>query len=198
VQLPSVIDMKEVGESSLEAALPWDRIQGAPFTAWHDEHPVIALPSLVSEETAREQHDPDYRYLVDEVDALNKVRAEKTLSLNLKVRQEERTQLDKERLERANQRLIAEGQPPVKTVEELDSGEGAAGDGTDGNRGKRATGSAPGSAPGSLPPGKVTPAPDLVLSEAAQVMADILLGNAPNQKVPATTPPQQTAKRLAN
>ena len=50
VQLPSVIDMKEVGESSLEAALPWDRIQSASFNAWHDEHPVIALPSLVSEE----------------------------------------------------------------------------------------------------------------------------------------------------
>ena len=123
MQLPSVIDMKEVGESSLEAALPWDRIQGAPFTAWHDEHPVIALPSLVPEETAREQHDPDYRCLVEDVAALNKVRAEKTLSLNLKVRQNERAQLDKERLDRANQRLLAEGQPAVKSVEELDSGE---------------------------------------------------------------------------
>jgi len=82
VQLPSAIDMTEVGESALEAALPWDRIQPAPFAAWHNEHPVIALPSLVSEETTREQHDPDYRYLVDDVAALNKVRAEKTLSLN--------------------------------------------------------------------------------------------------------------------
>src|SRR5580704_5147206 len=72
VQLPSVIDMKEVGESALEAALPWDRIQSASFNAWHDEHPVIALPSLVNEETVREQRDPDYRYLVDEVSALNK------------------------------------------------------------------------------------------------------------------------------
>src|SRR3984885_2682776 len=131
VQLPSVIDLKEVGESSLEAALPWDRIQPAPFNAWHDLHPVIALPSLVSEETTREQHDPDYRYLVEDVAALNKVRAEKTLSLNLKVRQSERAQLDKERLERANQRLLAEGQPTVKTVEELDSG--VASDGADGS-----------------------------------------------------------------
>jgi len=190
VQLPSVIDTKEVGESSLEAALPWDRIQGAPFNAWHDEHPVIALPSLVSEETAREQHDPDYHFLVDEVSALNKVRAEKTLSLNLKVRQEERTQLDKERLDRANQRLIAEGMPPVKTVEELDGGEDAAGDGTEGTRGKRS--------PGSSAPGAVNTPPDLVLGEATQVMADILMGNAPNQKAPTSTPPQQTAKRLAN
>jgi len=29
-------------------------------------------------------------------------------------------------------------------------------------------------------------------------MADILMGNAPNQKAPTSTPPQQTAKRLAN
>jgi carboxyl-terminal processing protease len=198
VQLPSAIDMTEVGESSLEAALPWDRIQPAPFTAWHDEHPVIALTSLVSEETTREQHDPDYRYLVDDVAALNKVRAEKTLSLNLKVRQEERTRVDKERLDRANQRLLAEGQPAVKTVEELDSQEAAGGDGIEGTRAKRGAGSsAPGSsAPsGSAPgPAPVSTPPDLVLGEATQVMADILLGNSPNQHVPAA-PAQQTVKR---
>src|SRR5580692_11469005 len=190
VQLPSVIDLKEVGESALEAALPWDRIQGSPFNAWHDEHPVIALPSLVSEETLREQHDPDYRYLIDDVAALNKVRAEKTLSLNLKVRQEERTHLDKERLDRANQRLIAEGQPPVKSVEELDSGEAVAGDGADGSAGSAVKRSPKNGAatPASMPP-------DLVLGEATQVMADILLGNAPNQRLPAAAPAQQTVKR---
>ena len=165
VQLPSVIDLKEVGESSLEAALPWDRIQGAPFAAWHDQRPVIALPSLVPEETSRELRDPDYHFLVEDVAALNKVRAEKTLPLNLKVRQEQRAQLDKERLERANQRLLAEGQPPVKTVEELD---------------------------------KNTPADfesNLLLGQAAQVMADILVGDTPNQHLPGTPPPQQTVKR---
>ena len=165
MQLPSVIDLKEVGESSLEAALPWDRIQGAPFAAWHDQRPVIALPSLVPEETSRELRDPDYHFLVEDVAALNKVRAEKTLPLNLKVRQEQRAQLDKERLERANQRLLAEGQPPVKTVEELD---------------------------------KNTPADfesNLLLGQAAQVMADILVGDTPNQHLPGTPPPQQTVKR---
>ncbi len=139
-------------------ALPWDRIQSAAFTAWHDVHPVIALPSLVTEETAREQHDPDYRFLVRDVDALNKVRAEKTLSLNLKVRQDERTQLDKERLDRANQRLIAEGMPPMKTVEELDSGDGVTGNGADGTPVKRS--------PTSSAPAAATPPPDLVLGRS--------------------------------
>jgi carboxyl-terminal processing protease len=195
VQLPSVIDMKEVGESALEAALPWDRIQSASFNAWHDEHPVIALPSLVNEETVREQRDPDYRYLVDEVSALNKERAEKTLSLNLKVRQQQRTQLDEERLERANQRLIAEGQPPAKTVEDLDNAESGSADATDGPRIMRAPDGAPSSAPSSAPAKPKNNPPDLVLGEATQVMADILTGNLPNQRLPASPPAQQTVKR---
>jgi carboxyl-terminal processing protease len=187
VLLPSVIDKKEVGESSLEAALPWDRIQGAPFTPWHEEHPQIGIPELVNEESVREQHDADYHYLVADVAALDKVRAEKTISLNLKVRQEERTQLDKERLDLANQRLVAEGQPPVKTVEELDGGaaDSSAPASSDSGRSKK------GGAKANMPP-------DLVLSEATQVMADILMGASPNQKVPVTSPPQQTAKRLIN
>ena len=192
VQLPSVIDMKEVGESALEAALPWDRIQPASFTAWHDVRPVIALPSLVSEETTREQHDPDYRYLVDDVAALNKVRAEKTLSLNLKVRQNERAELDKERLERANQRLIAEGQAPMKTVEQLDGGDSDGLDASTGNRVKRANAAAAGSAPAAA---NASTPPDLVLSEATQVMADILTGSGPGQRLLPGGLPQQTVKR---
>jgi len=189
VQLPSIIDMNEVGESSLEAALPWDRIPSASFSAWHHLQPVIALPSLVSEETAREQHDPDYRWLVEDVAALNKVRAEKTLSLNLKVRQDERTQQDKERLERANQRLLAEGKPAVKTVEELDKGEAASGDVAD------ASGAIKRSPDSSAPAKPVTTPPDLVLGEAAQVMADIVTGDTPNQHLPVAPPAQQTVKR---
>ena len=78
----------------------------------------------------------------------------------------------------------------MKTVEELDSGDGADGDAP------RKT-SAAGAAPEARPAAVNTP-PDLVLGEATQVMADIMLGNLPNQKAPTSTPPQQTAKRLAN
>src|SRR6202035_2346263 len=62
VPLPSPIDMKEVGESALEAALPWDRIAGVPF---HTEaQPSTPIPALDSDEDTRAQHDPDYRWLV--------------------------------------------------------------------------------------------------------------------------------------
>jgi hypothetical protein len=150
----------------------------------------------VTEEAAREQHDADYRFLVQDVDALNKVRAEKTLSLNLKVRQDERTQLDKERLDRANRRLLAEGQPAVKTVEELDKNEGdTGGDDVDGAP-KRSSAAAPSSAPGATTASSaVNTPPDLVLGEAAQVMADILLGATSDQQPPAKPAAQQTVSR---
>jgi hypothetical protein len=42
------------------------------------------------------------------------------VSLNLKVRQAERDQLDQERLTRENQRRAAHGQKPLASLEELD------------------------------------------------------------------------------
>jgi carboxyl-terminal processing protease len=124
VSLPSPIDMEEVGESSLEAALPWDRIASVPFTVWHSEQrPATAIPTLAVEEDERAQHDPDYRWLVQDIAALDELRSEKTVSLNLKVRQEERAREDRERLARENARRTAKGLPLAKTVEEIESSE---------------------------------------------------------------------------
>ena len=50
------------------------------------------------------------------------------MSLNLAARKEERTRLDKERLDRENGRRTAKGLPALKTVEELDAAEPADGE----------------------------------------------------------------------
>ncbi|HTV49578.1 MAG TPA: carboxy terminal-processing peptidase [Steroidobacteraceae bacterium] len=125
VQLPSPIDMEEVGESSLEAALPWDRIAPVPFVAWRGDaqHPATAIPALAVAEDERAQHDPDYRWLSQEVASIEELRTQKTISLNLKTRQEERTKEDRDRLARENLRRAAEGKPPAKTVAELENSE---------------------------------------------------------------------------
>jgi len=120
IPLASVLDTKEVGESALESSLPWDRIAGVPFktSAVAATGPAVAM--LASAEDARAQHDPDYRWLVSDIAAIDTLRAEKSVSLNLKVRREERAREDKERLERENNRRIAKNLPPLKTVAELD------------------------------------------------------------------------------
>src|ERR1700742_2018036 len=120
VPLPSAIDMKEVGESALDSALPWDRIAGVPFQASTEATTVPPVTVLASEEDSRAQHDADYRWLVSDIAAIDTVREEKSISLNLKTRRDERTKLDKERLDRENSRRAAKNQPPYKSTEELD------------------------------------------------------------------------------
>src|ERR1700761_5359087 len=122
VPLPSPIDMKEVGESALEAALPWDRIAGVPFQASAVTPPTLPLATLMSDEDVRAQKDPDYRWLVSDIAAIDTVREQHSVSLNLKARREERTRQDKERLDRENSRRAAKNLPPFKSAEEIDKG----------------------------------------------------------------------------
>jgi carboxyl-terminal processing protease len=120
VQLPSAIDMKEVGESSLEAALPWDRIAPVPFQTSTGNAAVPPLATLVSGEDVRSARDPDFRWLVSDIAAIDQVREQKTISLNLTVRKAERAREDAQRLARENARRAAKGQPPIKSLDEID------------------------------------------------------------------------------
>jgi carboxyl-terminal processing protease len=121
IPLPSAIDMKEVGESALDSALPWDRIAGVPFRVDRREEP--ALSDLTNEEGVRAQHDADYRWLVSNIAAIDTIREQKTVSLNLAARKAERAQQDADRLARENSRRTAKGLAAVKTTEELEKAE---------------------------------------------------------------------------
>lgn len=157
VPLPSPIDMKEVGESALDSALPWDRIAGVPFQTSTEATMVPPVTVLASAEDTRASHDADYRWLVSDIAAIDTVREEKSISLNLKARKDERAKMDKERLDRENARRAAKNQPAYKSVEELDKVK----DDT----------------------------PDIVLTQSAEIMGDIVTGGRPQP------PPQKTARR---
>ena len=120
IPLASPLDTKELGESALESSLPWDRIAGVPFKTSPVSTSEPALATLASAEDMRAQHDPDYRWLVSDIAAIDTLRAEKSVSLNLKVRREQRAREDKERLERENSRRVAKNLPPLKSVADLD------------------------------------------------------------------------------
>ena len=119
VGLASPISLKDVGESALDDALPWDRIQGADFRALDARLPSIARLSM--EESARQKRDPDYRWLVSDIAAIEEVRGQKSLSLNLETRKAERARLEAERLARENARRTAHAEPAAKTVADLDA-----------------------------------------------------------------------------
>ena len=117
IALPSLIDANEVGESTRDRALPWDHIEPATFRVEGDlKSMTTSLQKLHEERTA---NSADFRYLHDDIAALNAMRSQKTLSLNLKSRETERKRLESERLERENTWRAAHDVKPVKTLEEI-------------------------------------------------------------------------------
>lgn len=117
VPLASPIDTDEIGESALEAALPWDRIAGVAYRAGNPAS--LPVPQLASEETRRAQADPDYRWLLADIAARDQLRRQKSVSLNLKARLAERERIEQETLARENTRRAALGQPAIKTAAEI-------------------------------------------------------------------------------
>jgi carboxyl-terminal processing protease len=117
IALPSLIDANEVGESTRDRALPWDHIEPAVFKVEGDLKPIAAsLEKLHVERTAGSA---DFRYLHDDIAALEAMRSQKSLSLNLKTREAERKRLDSERLERENAWRAAHEVKPAKSLEEI-------------------------------------------------------------------------------
>jgi carboxyl-terminal processing protease len=121
ITLPSPISLEDVGESALEAALPWDRIAGVPFQSLRQPASMPTVSILTRDEGIRSQKDPDYRWYVADIAAFEAQRKQTSLSLNLAERKAERERLDAERLTRENERLTQQGKPPLKSNEELEA-----------------------------------------------------------------------------
>jgi carboxyl-terminal processing protease len=117
IALPSLIDANEVGESTRDRALPWDHIEPATFRTEGDLKQITGTLEKLHEE--RTANSADFRYLHDDIAALDAVRSQKSLSLNIKTREAERKRLEGERLDRENAWRTAHDMKPVKSLEEI-------------------------------------------------------------------------------
>lgn len=160
ITLPSAISTDDVGESAQESALPWDRIRPASFMRSNDFKPI--LDQLVTAHKQRTAQDANYQYLLQNISAYDALRKEKSLSLNLKKRQQEREQQDKSRLDRENARRTSLGLPTLASLEVLEKNK--------------------------------EEAPDALLSEAAEITADLDSWWSRGRTASATAAPGATAK----
>ncbi len=119
--LPSLLNTDDIGESTRESALPWDRINAARFTPEPTELPVVSVLSRVHEE--RIANNPDFVALQGDVNALEQLRSRRDVSLNLAQRRAEQNAIDAERLKRENARRAARGLEPLANVGALDGAE---------------------------------------------------------------------------
>jgi len=117
IDLPSAVDPEIVGESSRERALPWDQIKATGFQAGQPLDSEIAF--LTQYQIDRMKDDPDIRYLVSDIAAIEELRSQKSVPLNLEARKIERQTRKEERLRRENERRQALGLDPVESIDDI-------------------------------------------------------------------------------
>ena len=114
IVLPSRVNIRDVGESSLELPLPWDRIAAVPF---HATTPLAeVVQTLAREQGTHEAHDADYQWLLAALNSLEQSRKDHSLSLNLQTRIKERNAQEQQALARENARRLADALPPLKAL----------------------------------------------------------------------------------
>jgi carboxyl-terminal processing protease len=118
VAFPELFDVDQIGESSLDDAMPWDMIQPAVYDQTNDLQPLLA--ELQSRHASRVADNVDFNYLR----ALSKKGKESALrthvSLNETIRREEKAKDDQWRLDLENSLRAARGNTLADSMDHLD------------------------------------------------------------------------------
>jgi carboxyl-terminal processing protease len=93
--LPSLSDLPEFGEGALKNCLPYDEVPRAKFTKWSDSSHQLFIDELKHRSEARVQANPEFRYVMEDMERLRKRLDENQISLNEDVR---RTELNEDKL----------------------------------------------------------------------------------------------------
>ena len=118
VAFPSIIDTKEIGESALPEAMPWDTIRPAIRPAADPFKPFI--DQLKAEHDARVAKDAEFIFIRDKLALAEKLMAEKTVSLNEAERRAQHADIDAKQLVMENARRQAKGEAPLKEMKKED------------------------------------------------------------------------------
>ncbi len=119
VTFPSLYDPKEVGESALDKAMPWDRIPSLQHRLYFDIQPALA--SLQAKHDERVKTDPDFMYVEEQIALADDMRKQTELPLNEAVRKKEIDDDKAKRLEMENQRRSAKGEKPLAKLDDDDA-----------------------------------------------------------------------------
>ena len=148
IDYPAVVDTKEIGESALPAAMPWDRISPAIKPASDPFRPFLA--ELKARHEARTAKDPDFEFTRKSMALSQQLLQQTTVSLNEEKRKTQRHDIEERQLALENARRIAKGEQPLKKLKEDD--EQAA----------------------SAEPDKLPPEKDAYLAESGRILLDYL------------------------
>jgi carboxyl-terminal processing protease len=118
IDYPSIIDTKEIGESALPEAMPWDTIKAAIKPSVDPFKPYIS--QLQSEHDVRTAKDAEFVFIRDKLALAQKLMAEKTVSLNEVDRRAQHADIEAKQLAMENIRRKAKGEEPLKELKKED------------------------------------------------------------------------------
>src|SRR5437899_2668687 len=108
IVLPSLSDLPEFGESALKNALPYDEVARAKYTKWSASHSLF-VDQLRRRSEERVKSDPEFHFVMEDIDRLRHKLDENRISLNEDARKKE-TQSDKLRKETRSKERLARNQ----------------------------------------------------------------------------------------
>ena len=88
IVLPTLSDLPEFGEGALKNCLPYDEVPKAKFTKWSEGRGLF-IDELKRRSEARVQGDPEFHYVMEDMDRLRKRLDENRIALNEDVRRKE-------------------------------------------------------------------------------------------------------------
>src|ERR1700757_1408212 len=111
IVLPSLSDLPEFGEGALKNALPYDEVAKAKYTKWSDSHSLF-IEQLRRRSEERVKGDPEFHYVMEDMNRLRHKIDENRITLNEDVRKKEIAD-DKLRKEtRSKERLARRDEEP--------------------------------------------------------------------------------------
>ena len=118
ITVPSLVDTHMVGESTRDTALPWDQIRPTPFSRQGSLGDAIEI--VTAEHTERTAQDPNFRYLLGSIEAVETRRSRKSVSLSIEARKAENAAEEAAQLARENERRAALGLEPAESLAEAE------------------------------------------------------------------------------
>jgi carboxyl-terminal processing protease len=111
VVLPTLTDLPEYGEGALKNCLGYDEVPKAHYTKWSDTHSLF-IDELKHRSADRVQNNPEFHYVMEDMERLRHKLDENRISLNEDVRKKELDE-DKMRKEiRSKERLARHEEEP--------------------------------------------------------------------------------------
>ncbi len=117
ILFPTAIDPQEWGESKEEYALPWDSINAARYDSLYDISALV--PTLREKHQGRINAEPEFQYLLEDINEYKQNADDKTVSLKEAERVAERDSNKAKQLARVNQRLKRFGMPTIESLDDI-------------------------------------------------------------------------------